>query len=64
MGVRVYSAVAAQNLSNLEIERASLKFTTGEGNQRSRPLAVMYPLIVRSDSNISMDRYKTYLRNP
>ncbi len=58
MGVRVYAyaAVVPQNgqLPSLDTQPASLKFTTGVGNQRSRPLAVLYTTIARSDSNLSL----------
>lgn len=64
MGVRVYSTAAEDNISNLESppqQAASLRFTTGEGSQRSRPLAVLDTLVTRSDSSVSLNRYRTYL---
>lgn len=50
LGVRVYSEIAAwaemnQNL----VEVASLQVTSGTGNQRLRPLAVLYPTVSWSD---------------
>lgn len=39
--VRVYAANAATNYGTLGTEPASLRFTSGEGNQRQRPLAVL-----------------------
>lgn len=62
MGVRVYAAVAEQNVANLQRERAPLQFTTGLGSQRSRPLAVIYTKIVRSDLGSSFGRYNDLLK--
>ncbi|AFY78493.1 MAG: hypothetical protein IGR93_20005 [Hydrococcus sp. C42_A2020_068] len=61
MGVRVYSIVAKDNLSNLETQRASLGFTQGLKEQATHPLAVLYAEIVRSDTKKSLDEYKEYL---
>lgn len=61
MGVRVYAAVAEPNVANLTYERASLNFTTAQGQQRSRPLAVVYSIIARSDSAASLTRYNLLL---
>lgn len=68
MGVRVYAytAVAPQNgqLPSLDTQPASLKFTTNLGSQRSRPLAVLYTTIARSNSNLSFCKYKELLSPP
>jgi prepilin-type N-terminal cleavage/methylation domain-containing protein len=56
--IRVYSEIAADNLGNLEIEPASLRFTSGEGNQRSRPLAVLATQITWSESDNSLFCYQ------
>jgi type II secretory pathway pseudopilin PulG len=56
MGVRVYSAFAS--VGALEKERASLQGTSGLGNQRTRPLAVLYSVIVRNNSNKSLEIYR------
>lgn len=64
MGIRVYAAVAEQNLANLDTQRASLQFTTSLGSQRSRPLAVLYTTVIRSDSNLSLCKYKDFLSPP
>ena len=67
MGVRVYAyAAVAPNgqLPTLETQPASLKFITGLGSQRSRPLAVLYTTITRSDSNLSLCKYKDSLNPP
>lgn len=62
MGVRVYAAMAKDNLNNLEKSCASLKLTTGEGGQRKRPLAAMYTTVARSDSTtVSLTKYKAYI---
>lgn len=57
LGVRVYSNSAADNLNNLVTEEASLKFTSGDGNQRERPLAVLYSNIQWSDTEFSLCEY-------
>ena len=66
IGVRVYSAVVRQNFNDLEqppIRAASLQFSTALGQQRRRPLAVMYTNIVRSDTQTSLCSYQQFL-NP
>ena len=61
MGVRVYSAVAQNNLGGLQTQRASLKLAGGEGSQRSNPLAVISTRIVRSDREYSLCLYNPSL---
>ncbi|HHP7246168.1 MAG TPA: type II secretion system protein [Elainellaceae cyanobacterium] len=56
--VRVYAAIAQTNLGNLDTEPASLRFTSGEGNQRSRPLAVLTTQITWSESDNSLFCYQ------
>ncbi|MGJ3251101.1 MAG: type II secretion system protein [Elainellaceae cyanobacterium] len=56
--VRVYAAIAQTNLGNLDKEPASLRFTSGEGNQRSRPLAVLTTQITWSESDNSLFCYQ------
>ncbi|MGJ3247534.1 MAG: type II secretion system protein [Elainellaceae cyanobacterium] len=56
--VRVYAAIAQTNLGNLDNEPASLRFTSGEGNQRSRPLAVLATQITWSESDNSLFCYQ------
>lgn len=61
MGVRVYSVVAEQTLAgggSLLTGQAALRNTTGLGNQRVRPLAVLYSVVVRNDLNQSLDNYR------
>ncbi|PSB17982.1 type II secretion system protein [Phormidesmis priestleyi ULC007] len=60
MGVRVYSIVAEPNLigSKAETTQASLKGTNGLGNQLTRPLAVQYSTIVRSNASKNLDLYR------
>ena len=58
MGVRVYSFVAEKNLGNLQTEQASLKGTSGLGNQLTRPLAVQYSTIVRSNASNNLNVYR------
>lgn len=58
MGVRVYSHLA-KNQTNLQIEAASLKFTTGQGSQRQKPLAVFYTQVLRGDSKDTLKNLNT-----
>jgi type II secretory pathway pseudopilin PulG len=58
MGVRVYSILADGNWSNLSALPASLQLTKGQGNQRSRPLAVLYTPVANSDQGGSLCFYQ------
>lgn len=63
LGVRVYSIVAEResNFAGLETDEASLKFTTGQGDTRVRPLAVLYTQMGQSDSALSLDKYRCFI---
>jgi type II secretory pathway pseudopilin PulG len=61
MGVRVYSMLAAENLGNLQKEKASLQMADGLGEQSTHPMAVLYSEISRSDRDLSLDAYRDYL---
>ncbi len=65
MGVRVYSIVAEPNLKAGKglSEQASLKGTNGLGNQLTRPLAVQYSTIVRSNASKNLDLYRKLCPN-
>jgi type II secretory pathway pseudopilin PulG len=60
MGVRVYSVLADAELRAGRGQRvpAPLKATSGLGNQRTHPLAVMYSTIVRSSSSSNLAIYQ------
>ena len=60
VGVRVYSAIAVKNggTTALEKEKASLKGTTATGQAGTRPLAVLYATVAKSDSSTSLNRYR------
>lgn len=62
MGVRVYAGSAKDNLGSLSTEPASLNFTQGLGEQKIKPLAVVYTEISRSDLQLSLPQYQTYLK--
>lgn len=66
MGVRVYSIVAEPNLKAGKglTEQASLKGTNGLGNQLTRPLAVQYSTIIRSNASQNLDIYRKLCPNP
>lgn len=64
IAVRVYSILAARQSgatwqvgSGLQTQAASLKMTTGDGNQRTRPLAVIYTPISWSDDSATLCNY-------
>lgn len=63
MGVRVYSAQAINGGGLLDPANcASLQFTNGLGGQQSRPLAVIYTTIARSDQTfVSLNNYSNFL---
>jgi prepilin-type N-terminal cleavage/methylation domain-containing protein len=58
MGVRVYSILANGSSGNLETEPASLKITSNQGKQRTRPLAVLYTPFSRSDQGDALCFYQ------
>lgn len=59
MGVRVYYRNA--DFGELETEEASLVMTTGEGQQKTRPLATLYTVMAQGDTRVSLDRYQCFL---
>lgn len=59
MGVRVYYRNA--DFGNLETDQASLVMTTGEGQQRTRPLASLFTVMAQGDTTLSLDRYRIFL---
>lgn len=68
MGVRVYSIAAKEELDSGgtlgkdPIREANLQFTTGQGDQRRYPLAVLYVDLVRSDAQGSLCHYLKHLK--
>ncbi|ACK70297.1 hypothetical protein PCC7424_1865 [Gloeothece citriformis PCC 7424] len=61
VGIRVYSGLAKDNIGNLETDVASLQMTESFGQQRTRPLAVIYTEISQSDAQFSLQEYEEYL---
>lgn len=59
MGVRVWADTDAvrANLGNLDPSPASLALTAGTGEQSTKPLAVLYTQIARSDARSSYSNY-------
>jgi hypothetical protein len=64
MGIRVYSGLARDNLANLSTNLAPINLTQGIGQQRTRPLAVLYTEISVNDLRGSLTRYRDYLASP
>ena len=58
VGVRVYSALAINATTPLLKDKASLIGTTGTGQAGTRPLAVLYATVAKSDSSNSLNRYR------
>lgn len=54
VGVRVYSFLANGNWANLQTTQASLQLTSGQGSQRTRPLAVLYTTMYWSDRSFNL----------
>ncbi|MEL6222593.1 MAG: prepilin-type N-terminal cleavage/methylation domain-containing protein [Cyanobacteria bacterium J06627_8] len=61
VGVRVYASNIATNAGTLrpglQTTEASLQFTTGEGNQRQFPMAVLYTDVTWDGSGVSLFCY-------
>lgn len=63
LGVRVYRAQAIERFAptnQVGTEQAALTFTDGEGEGTTRPLAVLYTTIVKSDRTESLCDYYRY----
>jgi prepilin-type N-terminal cleavage/methylation domain-containing protein len=60
MGVRVYAYAARDNVASgrLQTQAAALRLTNGLGGQTTRPLAVQYSTIVRSNLSDGVDLYR------
>ncbi len=63
VGVRVYSAIAAKNSTTLLREKASLTGTTGTGQAGTRPLAVLYATVAKSDTSASLNNYRALCKS-
>lgn len=66
--VRVYGKPAIDSTGNdfvgsLETTPASLRFTTGEGNQRTRPLAVITTPMIWSDQSFSLGQIQDSIQD-
>ncbi|MEM9214546.1 MAG: type II secretion system protein [Cyanobacteria bacterium P01_F01_bin.150] len=60
IGVRVFAASVKANLGNLtdeDVQEASLKYTTGQGNQSRRPLAVLFTSVNQGDADNSICQF-------
>ena len=65
MKVRVYSATAlSSDLPYLQTEKAALTGTTGTGQTRNRPLAILSSQITRSVSPSALDQRREYKPKP
>lgn len=60
MGVRIYSAEAADNLGSLVTDTKTL-FTSGTGSRRNAPLAVMYTELNRGSTAGGLVNLKDYV---
>jgi len=57
MGVRVYSILAASSLGTLNTKAAALQIVGGQGNRKTRPLAVLYTPFSQSDQGSTLCSY-------
>ena len=65
MKVRVYSAIAiGSDLTNLETQKAALIGTTGTGQSKNRPLAVLSSQVARSVSSGALEQRREYKPAP
>ena len=58
VGVRVYSSLATKGTTALLKEKAGLTGTTGTGQAGTRPLAVLYATVAKSDASASLNNYR------
>lgn len=58
VGVRVYSSLATKGTTALLKEKAGLTGTTGSGQAGTRPLAVLYATVAKSDASASLNNYR------
>lgn len=58
VGVRVYSAIAGNGTTPLLKDKASLTGTTATGQAGTRPLAVLYATVAKSDASASLNNYR------
>ncbi|MGK7945467.1 MAG: prepilin-type N-terminal cleavage/methylation domain-containing protein [Microcystaceae cyanobacterium] len=63
VGVRVYSGVAKDNLGALETNLATVNFNSGIGQHQTRPIAIVYTEMSRSDLKLSLQKYREYLES-
>ncbi|MGD1905810.1 MAG: prepilin-type N-terminal cleavage/methylation domain-containing protein [Leptolyngbyaceae cyanobacterium] len=61
MGVRVYSIQSQDNLGSLESTQADIGLTSGTGQRRNKPLAVLYTTIVRGEADSSLCGYVEFI---
>ena len=65
MKVRVYSAIAlSSELANLDTTKATLIGTTGTGQAKNRPLAILSSQVARSVSSGALDQRRDYNPGP
>ena len=58
VGVRVYSSLATKGTTALLKEKAGLTGSTGTGQAGTRPLAVIYATVAKSDASASLNNYR------
>lgn len=56
-GVRVYQRSAENQIGNLNITKAPLKITSGDGGANTSPLAVLYLQLSQSDTDTAWENY-------
>jgi type II secretory pathway pseudopilin PulG len=64
VGIRVYAGSAKENLGSLQTEAADINLTQSFGQQKFKPLAVLYTEVSRSDLQLSLQKYSEYLKKP
>jgi prepilin-type N-terminal cleavage/methylation domain-containing protein len=61
MGVRVYDIQAQENYGDLETTQAAIGLTSGAGQRRNKPLAVLYTSIVRGEADEALCGYVRFI---
>jgi prepilin-type N-terminal cleavage/methylation domain-containing protein len=61
MGVRVYDIRSQENIASLETTQAAIGLTSGSGQRRNKPLAVLYTSIVRGEADEALCGYVKFI---
>ncbi|MGD1953502.1 MAG: hypothetical protein ACFB14_28235 [Leptolyngbyaceae cyanobacterium] len=63
LGVRVYRADVVRPGNALEVDQASLRMTSGQGQSNTNPIAVLYTSVIKSDTERSLCDYYNFIND-